>query len=121
MIVMQTCPGSLFQGSTPTAGSSVKKQSDSGSGYIISTKGRATSRGPWKKPTLFPRSDTMFLAARDVSPVPADETAAWVSAVDVGLKIDVFLLTLVAYDAGAYLCFQVSRACDADDGSSYHL
>ena len=40
--------------------------------------------------------------------VPADETAAWASDIDVSLKISVFLLTLVAYDAGAQASTQSS-------------
>ena len=51
----------------------------------------------------------MFLAARDAVAVPADPTAAWVSDVGIQLKISVFLLSLVAYDASASLIFQVSR------------
>ena len=47
----------------------------------------------------------MLLGTRDVVPIPADETAAWVSAIGTELKIVVFLLTLVAYDASAYLSF----------------
>ena len=84
---------------------------ESGLRYTISTKGHAASRGPSKIPTLFPRSDSdmMLSAARDMVPIPGDETAAWVSDIDVSTKFSVFLLTLVAYDASTYLSFQISR------------
>ena len=51
----------------------------------------------------------MPLVARDVVALPADEAATWVSVDSIALNISVFLLTLVAYDAGAQLHFQVSR------------
>ena len=43
----------------------------------------------------------MFLAVRDaVVPIPASEVPSWVSGTILEMKIDLFLATLVVYDAG---------------------
>ena len=52
----------------------------------------------------------MFPYTRDIIPVPTDEAASWIFESNVDMKIDVFLLTLVAYDAGISLFLQESQA-----------
>ena len=50
----------------------------------------------------------MALAARDVIPVPVDNTASWISDKEISLNLAIVLMMLVVYDTGTRLSIQLT-------------